>query len=58
MMLLDKRITKALISPRGRAGWSAPVLFAQTPKERFSRVEGFFKYVMVYIDNDLQVHKI
>ena len=37
MILLDKRITKALISLRGCAGWSAPVLFANSRREVFSR---------------------
>ena len=38
MTLSKKRITKALISLRGCAGWSAPVLFVN-PEDRFSRVE-------------------
>ena len=38
MILFKKRITKALISLCGRAGWSAPLLFAN-PEDRFSRVE-------------------
>ena len=33
MIHLDKQITKALISLRGCAGWSAPVLFT-TPRRR------------------------
>ena len=37
MILLDKRITKALISLRGCAGWSAPVLFANTRRQGFPR---------------------
>ena len=37
MILVDKRITKALISLRGRAGWSAPVLLANTRRQVFSR---------------------
>ena len=38
MILFKKRITKALISLRRCAGWSAPLLFS-TPEDRFSRVE-------------------
>ena len=38
MILLNKRITKALIRLHGCAGWSAPFLFANT-KDRFSHVE-------------------
>ena len=37
MILLDKRITKALISLCGCAGWSAPVLFANSRRQVFSR---------------------
>ena len=36
MVLSKKRITKALIRLRGCAGWSAPVLFANTRKQVFS----------------------
>ena len=41
MILSKKRITKVLIRLRGCAGWSAPVLFAnsQMPEDRFSRME-------------------
>ena len=38
MILSIKGIVKALISLRGCAGWSAPLLFAN-PKDRISRVE-------------------
>ena len=38
MMLSKKRITKALISLRGCAGWSAPLMFAD-PEDRFSRAD-------------------
>ena len=38
MILSKKRITKAMISLRGCAGWSAPLLFAN-PKDRFSYIE-------------------
>ena len=38
MILPTKQITKALISLRRWAGWSAPVLFAN-PKDRFSQDE-------------------
>ena len=37
MVLSKKRIAKALIRLRGRAGWSAPVLFANTRRQVFSR---------------------
>ena len=37
MILSDKRITKALISMRGFAGWSASLLFAHPRKHVFSR---------------------
>ena len=37
MTLLDKGITKALISLRGCAGWSAPVLFVNPRGQVFSR---------------------
>ena len=38
MKLSIKRIKKALISLRGSAGWSAPLLFANT-EDMVSRVE-------------------
>ena len=38
MILSKTRITKALISLRGCAGWSAALFFAN-PEDRFSRVE-------------------
>ena len=41
MILLDKRITKALISLHGCAGWSVPVLFAKL-EDRFSCVKARF----------------
>ena len=34
MLLSEKQITKALINPRGCAGWSVPLLFAN-PKDIF-----------------------
>ena len=37
MIFSNKRKTKALISLRKRAGWSAPLLFAK-PEDRFSSV--------------------
>ena len=37
MVLSKKRIAKALIRLRGCAGWSAPVLFANTRRQVFSR---------------------
>ena len=36
-LLSKKRITKALISLRGCAGWSAPLLFANLQRQVFSR---------------------
>ena len=36
MILFKKRITKALISLRGCAGWSAPLLFANPRRQVFS----------------------
>ena len=35
MILFDKRLTKALISLRGCAGWSVPLLFGKPPKTGF-----------------------
>ena len=37
MVLSKKRIAKALISLRGCAGWSAPLLFANPRRQVFSR---------------------
>ena len=37
MVLYKTRITKALIRLRGCAGWSAPVLFANSRRQVFSR---------------------
>ena len=37
MVLSKKLITKTLIRLRGCAGWSAPVLFANTQRQVFSR---------------------
>ena len=45
MTLFDKRITEALISLRGCAGWSATVFF-QTPEDRFSHVKARMMSVM------------
>ena len=39
MVFYKTRITKALIRLRVCAGWSAPVLFAYTPRRQVSRVE-------------------
>ena len=39
MILSKKRITKALIRLRGCAGWSAPVLFANSGRQVFSLYE-------------------
>ena len=36
MILCNKRITKALSRLRGRAGWSAPLLFANPRRQVFS----------------------
>ena len=38
MILLNKQITKVLISPRGCAGWFAHLLFAN-PEGSFYRIE-------------------
>ena len=37
MILSKKRMTKALISLHGCAGWSAPLLFAKNRRQVFSR---------------------
>ena len=56
MILFNKRITKALINLRGCAGWSALLLFSQTPKDRFSRVEAqiifAFDFIIVKITSN------
>ena len=44
MILFKKRITKALISLRGCAGWSAPLLFAN-PEDRFSCDEAHIAHI-------------
>ena len=41
MELSKKRITKALISLRGCAGWSAPLLFANPQRQVFSRPDPY-----------------
>ena len=46
MILPNKRITKALISLRGCAGWSAALLFANT-EDRFSHVEAQILAVVI-----------
>ena len=43
IILSTEPIIKALISLRGYAGWSAPLLFAN-PKDRFSHVEAIHTY--------------
>ena len=50
MILFKKRITKALIRLRGCAGWSAPVLFASTQRQVFSR-QGPIGYVLKCISH-------
>ena len=50
MILSKKRITKALISLRGCAGWSAPLLLAN-PEGRFSRVEAHLLIVQKLIQH-------
>ena len=42
MILTKTRITKALISLRGCAGWSAPVLFTNPRRQVFSRCSSNF----------------
>ena len=44
IILSKKRITKALISLRGCAGWSAPVLFA-TPRRQVTSRPMFLGYI-------------
>ena len=44
MILSKKRITNALIRLRGCAGWSVPVLFANPPRQVFSRPGPYFVY--------------
>ena len=48
MILTSKRITKALISLRVCAGWSAPLLLAN-PEDRFSRVEATIKASVSFV---------
>ena len=45
IIFAHNRITKALISLRGYAGWSAPLLFAH-PQDRFSRVEAHYNSLL------------
>ena len=47
----NKRITKALISLGGCAGWSAPLLFAN-PEDRFSCVEVYM--ILEYFDSQIK----
>ena len=48
MLLSNKRITKALISLGGCAGWSAALLFANT-EDRFSRIEAQILAVVIRV---------
>ena len=48
IVLSNKRITKALISLRGCAGWPAPLLFSNA-KDRFSRVEAHIAISIIAI---------
>ena len=53
MILLDKRITKGLISLRGYAGWNAPVLFVNHQRQVFSRrgpiiIHGSFNQILSF----------
>ena len=56
MVLSKKRITKALIRLRGRAGWSAPVLFANPRRQVFLR-RGPFNYTSV-VRNSQVPHQV
>ena len=52
MILFNKGITKALIRLRGCAGWSAPLLFANPPRQVFSRRgpnEGGFQAILIIL---------
>ena len=49
MMLSKKRNTRALIRLRGCAGWSAPLLFATTRRQVFSRRGPFIVEQFTYI---------
>ena len=57
MMIISKmRITNALISLRGCAGWSAPLLFVN-PEDRFSRVAAhYFTHTFkdIYLEKQLK----
>ena len=48
MVLSNKRITKAQIRLRGCAGWSAPLLFANT-EDKFSRADAQIISVTVVV---------
>ena len=47
MILLKKRIKKALISLRGCAGWYAPVLYANSLRQVFLGCSTFYTYHIV-----------
>ena len=61
MMLSKKRITKVLISLRGCAGGSVPVLFANPRRQVFSRdgysdsVETYDKPTICCLNSDIKV---
>ena len=50
MILLDKRITKALISLRGCAGWSEPVLLANPQRQVLSRQGPYLICMCVFLE--------
>ena len=50
MILFKKRITKALIRLRVCAGWSAPVLFANSLRQIFSRRGPNFYVYVFWVD--------
>ena len=59
MILSKKRIIKALISLRGRAGWVAPLLFANPERQIFSRrgpyKRIFTNHLYIFYPQDLRL---
>ena len=47
MLLSNKQITKALTILCVCAGWSAPLLFAQTLEDMFSRIQAYISFAVV-----------
>ena len=54
--LSKKRITKALISLRGCSGWSASLLFANTPKTGFHASRPIYIWVELPCTQDEFLH--